>query len=112
MPEIHFKNRMTGIKMMAGDQSSGFKLGQYTVDRCQPDFFTGLEQLLIDILGTEMPGFTIFEDLEDLDTGQGNLESGFAQILCFQVLFLSYVVSRIRMRYYLPLDNSVCCEFK
>lgn len=76
--QIHFKNRMTGIKMVPCNEARCFKLGQYSVNRGQADFFASLQQFLVDVLSTEMPGFTAFEDLEDLDAWQGDLESGFS----------------------------------
>src|SRR5699024_7002013 len=74
---------MAAFKMLARHQARRFELGQYAIDRGQPDFLAGIEQFAIDFLGTQMAVLARCQQFENLQAREGYLESGFAQILCF-----------------------------
>lgn len=73
---------MPAIEIVANDQSCGLELGQHAVDGGQTNVFTGFQQGLVDILGAKvMLARGILEDLQDLHSGQGDLQARLAQFM-------------------------------
>ena len=76
---IEFEHGLTALEMVPRDQTRRFELGQYTVDGRQTDFFVQIEQRPIDIFRALMPDVRGFHQLENLHSGQCDLEAGFFQ---------------------------------
>ena len=93
-----FKHRMPALEVMAHDQASIFKLGQYPVNRRQADIFSLLKQGAVHVFSTHMVLFAInrFHNLEDLDAGQRDFQTGIAQLLIFarHIEFTAFAVTR------------------
>lgn len=64
---VEFEDGVAICEVLPRHQASGFKLGEHAVHRGEPDVFARIEQLPVNILGTEMPIFRARQDLEDLD---------------------------------------------
>ena len=75
-----FKHGMTTIEVMAGDQSGSFKLGQHTVNRGQSDIFPGFDQCFVHIFSTQVAGFIIFQNAQNLNPWEGNFKTRFPEL--------------------------------
>jgi hypothetical protein len=75
---VQLKNRMPPLEMVAFDQAGRFKLGQYPVNRGQPDVFTHVQEHFINILRTLMSGTTTLQDIQDLHPGQSYFQANLA----------------------------------
>lgn len=73
---------MTAIEIMTNHQSSRFELRQDAIDGGQTHVFAGIQQGFVDIFGTEMVLTRgILQDLQDLNAGQGHLQTRLAQFM-------------------------------
>lgn len=78
----NFEQRMPTIEIMANHQARRLELSQDAIDRRQTDIFTGIQQRLIDIFGTEVVlTWSIFQDLQDFNARQGDLQARLAQFM-------------------------------
>jgi hypothetical protein len=68
---------------MAGHEACGFELGQYAIYRGEPDVFVQDQQLLVNVLGAHVPGRTIGQDVEDLETRERDFQTGVSQVIAF-----------------------------
>ena len=59
------------------------ELGQHPIDRGQTDVLARIGEASVDVFGRQMPLPAALEDVEDLDSGQRDLESRLAQIVAF-----------------------------
>ena len=75
---VELEHRVTALEVVAGHQAGGLELRQHTVDRGQTDFLTRIQQVLVNVLGTQVPIRGILEDLKDLQARQRDLEAGLA----------------------------------
>ncbi len=80
---LQLENRMSAFKVMAHDQISSLELRQYPIHSRQPHFLPGLDQSLVNVLGTHMACFGVFQQLQDLDPGQGDFQTCLTQLLIF-----------------------------
>ena len=74
---------MSAFEVVSNHEARLFKLGQYAVNRSQANFFAVVQQYFVDILGTDVVYFRAVEDLQDLDSGQRDLETRIFQFLGF-----------------------------
>lgn len=82
---VQFKDRITAFKVMAHNQTGGFKLRENAVNRGEPDFFTFADQGLEDVFGAEVLNVVgTLQDFENLDAGQGDFKSCVPDIFAFQ----------------------------
>lgn len=73
---------MTAIEIVANHQACRLELGQHAIDGRQADVLPGFQQGLVDILGAQVVlARGILEDLQDLHSGQGDLEARLAQFM-------------------------------
>jgi hypothetical protein len=49
-----FVHRVPVVEIVAFDDAGGFKLGQYAINRGEPDGIVGFDQLLVNILRGQM----------------------------------------------------------
>jgi len=82
---VQLENGHPVLEMMSGDEAGSLELREHAVHRREADVLVGLEQLLVNRFRTLVPRRAILENLEDLETGQGHLEAGLAQIFAFQI---------------------------
>ena len=75
---VQFEDRMATLEVMARNQSRRFKLGKDPIDRRKPYFFTRIEKIAINILGTQMTLTGILKNLENLQPGQRDFQACFA----------------------------------
>lgn len=80
---LQLEHRVAPLEMVACDQTGGLELGQYPVDRGQANLFTTFQQLLVNILSTEMAQTAFFHDFKDFDPRQGYLQAGFFYVFTF-----------------------------
>lgn len=73
---VKLKHRFAAFKMVSHQQSGFFELGQHPVHGCQADIFSAAEQLLVNVFRAQMAFFTIFKQIQHLETWQSGLEAG------------------------------------
>ena len=73
---VQFEHSLAAFEMMAYQQAGLLELGQYSIDRCQPDVLTGSQQNLVDVFRRQVPFLAVLEQAEYLQSGQGGLEAG------------------------------------
>jgi hypothetical protein len=69
---------MAAFEIVPRYESGRFELRQYPINGREPDFFTGVEQIPVNILGTQMALRGTLEDLENFETGQRDFQAGLA----------------------------------
>lgn len=74
------KHRVTAIKVMTGHQTGTLKLGENTVNSRQTDILSSFDQCFINVFSTQVAGIVIFQNAQDLNPGQGYLESRFTEL--------------------------------
>lgn len=62
---VEFKDRLAAFKMVAVQDFSLLKLGQYAIDRRQADIELVVEQNFINIFGGEMTHWAILKNLQN-----------------------------------------------
>jgi hypothetical protein len=65
---IEFEDRVPALEIVACDQARRLELREHAIDRRKPDFLTRVQQILVDILGTQMTIRGALEDLKDLQS--------------------------------------------
>ncbi len=98
-PLIQLEYRMPALEVMPEHQSGRLKLGQYPIDRGKPDILAGLQQRLVDILGTEVARLGMLQNIEDFDPRQSGLEARFFQFLIHH-FFIVLFAAPVTMRYH------------
>ena len=78
---IEFEHRLSTLEIMAFDQTGGFKLGQYPVDRGQADLLAGFQQGLVDFFRRKMSMDMRLQHLQDLHPRQRDLQTCLFQFL-------------------------------
>ena len=73
---VQFEHSLAAFEMMAYQQAGLLELGQYSIDRGQPDVLAGSQQNLVDVFRRQMPLLAVLEQAEHLQSGQGGLEAG------------------------------------
>lgn len=63
------------VEVVTIDDPGRFKLSQYSVHRGQCDGFTGIGELFVHVLRTQVMGLGTIEQLQDFDARQRNFES-------------------------------------
>ena len=76
-----FEDRFAAFKMVAGDDPGIIKLVQDPVHGCQADLFSLIEQLLVQLLRTDVLAFRRLQILKDLDPRGGDLQAGVFKLL-------------------------------
>lgn len=77
---FQLEDGMTALEMVADDESRRLELRQDAVDGGQTDFFATFHEPAINLFGGEVAIRAAFQHLEDLQAGQGDLQSGASQI--------------------------------
>ena len=58
---VQFENRPAALEIVPGNKAGMFELRQDPIYRCEPNVFTGLYQLAINIFGGQMAFRTFFQ---------------------------------------------------
>ncbi len=82
-PLVELENGHSVLEMVPGHEPGGLELRENAIDGREPDVLAGVQQTFVDVLGGHVPGRAALENIEDLHARQGDLESGFAQVLAF-----------------------------
>ena len=89
---IQFENRVAPFEVMTHHQARRLELGQYPIDRGQPNLFPLVHQGSEDVFGAEvLGGAGSFEDFEDLDSRERDLEPSIPDVFAFQISLLTAV---------------------
>jgi len=80
-----FEHRHAIGEVVTCDQSRRLELRQHAIHRGEPDVFSGIDELAIDVFGRQMAIAAVLENLENLDARQRHLQSRLAQIIAFHV---------------------------
>ena len=94
--------------METAHQPGAFKLGQNTIDCRQSNLFVMTQEFLVDILGSQMPFSTPFENPKNLDPRDSDLESGLFDLLVFQCSLPRHVRKRPSLAKSRPCCHSTC----
>ena len=76
-----FEDRFAAFKMVAGNDPGIIKLVKDPVHSCQTDLFSLIEQLLVQLFGTDVLAFRCLKVLKDLDARGGDLQAGVFKLL-------------------------------
>src|SRR6185312_6632545 len=71
------------LEMMACDEPRGLELRENAIYRRESDVLVRVEKRPVDVLRREMPRRAALENLEDLETGNRDLQARLAQIVAF-----------------------------
>ncbi len=77
---VEFKNRLVAVEVVAHQQSGLLELGQHAVNRGEADFQAFVGQQAIDFLGRHVSLVALLEQIENLQTGEGGLETDALEI--------------------------------
>lgn len=80
---VQFVDGLAALEVVLDHDTGGLELGQHPVDCGQADIFLVGKQFLVDVLGGEVMGILVFEDLQDAHTGMGHFQPGPAQFFGF-----------------------------
>ena len=78
---VELEHRLAGLEVMAHQQARLLELRQHAVDRREPDVEAVGEQLLVDVLGGQMPDLALLEQVDDPQPRQRGLEPGVLEIV-------------------------------
>ena len=97
---VQLEDRLPALEMVALGEPGIHELRQHPVDRGQANLFPALEQGLVDILGGHVMPVGLLQHLQDLDPGEGYLQTRLLDIGIFHAALLSAHVFRAEIRYY------------
>lgn len=80
---VQFIVSLATFKIMLFHQPGRFKLIEYPVNRCQPDFFPGRYKATIDVVCGHVPVALGFQNLENPLAGMGHFQTGLFEIVAF-----------------------------
>lgn len=72
---VELENRRATLEMVARHKPRGLELRQDAVDRRKPRVLTGLDQMLVDVLGTQVMGRRARQDVENFEAWNGDFQS-------------------------------------
>ena len=82
---VEFEDRLAGLKVMTLQQTRLLELGQYPVDRCQPDIEPIGNQVAIDVFGGDVPWRSVVlqlvEQVEDLQARVSGFEADALEVV-------------------------------
>jgi hypothetical protein len=78
---VQLEYRMATLEVVSCHEARRLKLRKDTIHSGKADIFTGLQQVLIKVLRTQMALLGTLENLENLQSGQSDFEAGFAKFL-------------------------------
>ena len=81
LPFVQLEHRFAGFEVVADEQSRLLELRQHAIDGGEPDVETFRQQLLVDVLGGQMPHLGRLEHVDDFDPRQRRLETGALEIV-------------------------------
>jgi len=70
---IELEYRLPAFEVVTAHQPGTLELGEDSVDGCEADLLSFLEEYLVDILCAQMPLIAALERIENLDPRQGHL---------------------------------------
>lgn len=82
---VELEYGVTPLEAMPGYQARRLELGQHPVDGRQPDFLAGALQQLVQVFGAEVVLVATLQQLEDFQSRQCDLQTGFAYISFHEV---------------------------
>jgi len=78
---IEFKDRDATFEVMARYKTGTFKLGKYTIYRCDTHVFPFFQQCLINILGAKMANRALLHNLQNFYTRYCRLQPRFTKFI-------------------------------
>ena len=78
---VELEHRFARLEMVADQQPRLLELRQHAVHRRQADVDTVGQQLLVDILGGQMPDLALLEQVDDPQPRQRRLETGILEVV-------------------------------
>lgn len=102
---IEFENRLPVGKAVAANQSGILELGQDAIHRGQTDVLVPDRQSPVHVLGAEMTLTAGFQNVQNLDPGQGDFQSRLPDPAVFQTVFSLVRPVRYHSRSHMSLDD-------
>ena len=78
---VELEHRMTTLEIVARHEPGCLELGQHPVHGREADVLTRVQQLLVHVLCAQVALPRFLENLENLESRQGDLEAGFTKFL-------------------------------
>jgi hypothetical protein len=75
LPGIEFIYRFVAVKMVADQQARLFKLGEYTINRCQANIDIVCNQHAVNVFGSKMLLGTVLEQFQYFKAWQGGFQA-------------------------------------
>ena len=70
---VQLVDRLAGLEVVAHEQARLLELRQHAIHRRQPHVQTFGQQLLVDVLGSQVPDLALLEQVDDLEPRQRRL---------------------------------------
>src|SRR6185436_20464000 len=78
---VELEYRLAGFEMMTDQDAGLLELGEHAVDGCQTDLHAFLHQHLVDVLGCQVANIAVLEQVEDLQSRKGSLQSDVLEVV-------------------------------
>lgn len=98
---IELEDRLTTLEVVANHEARALELGQDPIDGRKPDLLIGGQELLVDLLGAEMPLLAGLQDMKNLQPRHCHFEPGLFDLLL--VLHGLYLLRN-------PAEPAVCTQ--